>query len=322
MSIRQNQCSSWIDEYKASIKSRDTEEKLDLVLYRPLGFIIAKFAHFLKMTPSQLSILGALCGVLAAIIFATHYGSENSFFYLIAGSILFILSGIFDSSDGQLARIANMRTKMGLVLDGVCDAISTIAIYVGISVLLIQNEGWLWSIVVVLAMMSHSYQCAILDFYHREYLFFGIGKVDGEYWNPTYEEMGQIIEKSSTPYERIANHLRRRWVAQQELLSGRTPYQRILMKDFLLKNHNSKLANDFMFEYRKLNLSMLPLWRLIGTNAHTVLIIIFLFFGDIRFYFLTDIVILNLLIVFIAFIQKRRDKKLFDKFAINKTGTK
>ncbi|MDD4972734.1 MAG: CDP-alcohol phosphatidyltransferase family protein [Bacteriovorax sp.] len=300
------------NEFKNSIKSPDTEEKLDLILYRPFGYLIAKIANAFAMTPTMLSITGLYIGLLASYYYLRPLNNQALFF---AGFFL-ILSGVFDSADGQLARISNQSTKIGLVLDGICDSIVTIGIYAACSWPLVVSYGSYFAIIVCLALYLHSCQCAILDFYHREYLYFGYGKTENDmYWNPGINDGIRNIENSSG-LEKFMNQLRLTWIKKQQFLTSRTDSQRQAMRAYLL---NSSLSSkeEFMTLYKDNNLWLLPFWRLVGVNAHTILIIIFMFMHRFDIYLITfDLIIFNLIILTVGFMQKNADQKLFIKLKL------
>ena len=60
-------------EYNAlmmsSIKSLDTEEKVDLAIFRPLGLRIALLAKRLGITPNVITIVSVFAGVAAGHLF-------------------------------------------------------------------------------------------------------------------------------------------------------------------------------------------------------------------------------------------------------------
>lgn len=304
------------NEFKSSIKSPDTEEKLDLILYRPIGYLIAKGANVLKMTPTMLSLFGLYLGLLSGYYYFQLQNNSTITF----ASFLLILSGIFDSADGQLARISNQSTKLGLVLDGICDSIVMIAIYAACAWPFIATYGVSFLVVVCFAIYLHSCQCAILDFYHREYLYFGYGKTENEtYWNPGVNDGIASVKNSKSTYERVLNKLRLGWIRKQQFLTTRSDSNRLEMRNYLL-NSNSFSRKEFMDAYRRNNLWLLPLWRLVGVNAHTALIIISMYMRRFDIYLIAfDLVIFNLIILVVAFLQKKADQKLFSelKFKFN-----
>ncbi len=298
---------SLFQEFKSSIKSPDTEEKVDLILYRPLGFLIAKASSYTSITPTFLSLCGLACGFISA----WYYTFPHQIPALILGSIYLVLSGIFDSADGQLARLANRSTKLGLILDGICDSFVTISSYLACSIPFVEKYGYLFWLVVVAALYLHSCQCAILDFYHREYLYFGYGKTENEtYWNPGMKDGQELIDKA-VGIEKFMNSLRMTWIKKQQLLTTRPDHLRQEMRRYILRCSAAE-KEYFMEIYKKNNRWLLPYWRLIGVNAHTFLIILFMFMGRFDVYAVAfDIVILNILIFLVGMIQKRADSKLF-----------
>ncbi len=81
---------------------------------------------------------------------------------------------------------------------------------------------------------------------------------------------------------------------------------------------DENLKNRFCEAYRKHNLKMLSLWRLNGTNFHTICLLTFIFFRRFDLYLiLVDILVLNILMIFIRQIQRRQDEKLFLEFQIS-----
>ncbi len=296
-----------VKEYKSSIKSRDTEEKLDLVLYRPLGFIIAKISHILGLTPTMLSIAGVISGLGAA----WFYLDVNNTSSLVVASLLFILSGVFDSSDGQLARISGQSTRLGMILDGICDSLVMILVYIAASLPFIQHYGWPFIFFTLGALFLHSSQSSLLDFYHREYLYFGYGKTENDaYWNPTIKEARTGISQSSRPLETLFRKLHFNWVREQQILTTRDNEARFSMRKILLGPDEQK-KDQLKQTYRKHNLALLTFWRLLGPNFHIIMMIIFIFLHRFDLYLLlVDYIALNLVIIVAGKIQKRQDDKM------------
>jgi hypothetical protein len=293
---------SWREEFWHSIKSFDTEEKLDLYFYRPVGFLIAKTAKPLKLTPTQLTLVGLVLGISAGF-FYRHNQSTDS---LIIGSALFILSGLFDSADGQLARMVGQSSKLGLVLDGVCDNFVFASVYINSAITMMDVYGaWIFPIA-VLAGVCHSMQSSMLDFYNREYLYFGYGKVDGDYWNPTLTEAIKERE-TATGLDSLMIRLRFSWLWQQNKLTTRTEAFRYKMQS-ILRGPQSK---EFQTIYRDTNRTILRFWRLMGPNFHTIMIIVCVFLRRFDLYLIcVDIGFLSIALLTLRFFQRRQDDAL------------
>lgn len=295
---------SFLEAYRKSIKSLDTEEKLDLYFYRLFGFAVAQAASRLNITPSHLTFMGLATGVLGG----GFYYHNTSAMSLALGTTLFILSGIFDSADGQLARMTGRFTKMGLILDGICDTLVFVSIYF-FSLLPLMSHYGVWIIVIgTVAGICHSFQSATLDFYNREYLYFGHGKiVEGDYWNPSLREASEVTRKANGFWEKWLLRMRYNWLSQQYLVATRTDDDRARMKAMVLGPRSIPFQNT----YRELNRNVLRFWCLLGANFHTLMIILFVFLRRFDLYLLlVDILFLNMVMLGLRYFQRDQDCKL------------
>ena len=57
------------EQLQASLKSADTEEWIDLLFYRPIGYQWALFFKKISVTPNTISVLTIFLGVAARIVF-------------------------------------------------------------------------------------------------------------------------------------------------------------------------------------------------------------------------------------------------------------
>src|SRR5436305_4503002 len=92
-------------------KPAEVEGYFDRNFYTPLGGWIARRLSRTKLTPNQVSWLsvGAAAAAAAAYLFPSLTGA-------LAGSALFLLSGVLDSADGQLARATGRTSELGETL--------------------------------------------------------------------------------------------------------------------------------------------------------------------------------------------------------------
>ncbi|MBF0206735.1 MAG: CDP-alcohol phosphatidyltransferase family protein [Oligoflexia bacterium] len=319
---------TYIGQYRQSIKSWEAEEKLDLFFYRPLGFLCAKTAKFIGISPTEVTVLGIFSGLAAAFCFWQYVNlpilsgrpgfADLLSFY--AGVFFFLLSGILDSADGQLARLTGKSSRVGLVLDGVADNIVFTSVYIAAISALIRADAYgpYFFFFALLAGFAHSNQSAMLDFMHREYLYFGCGKNhNDDYWNPTLEEARNFREKGNVR-EIIVPLLRYSWIWQQQKFSVRSSQQRMRMKAKLQElSDNGGDTDHFSAAYRSYNRYIISFWRLLGSNFHTFAIIFFIFIRHFEWYLLwVDLLGLNLVMVVANYWQKKQDEKFFKLFAI------
>lgn len=88
----------------ATLKSMDTEEWLDIHFTRPLGYVWALFFNKFNIHPNVVTILSIILGIAAGICF---YYSDMT--HTILGIFLLIWANIYDSTDGQLARMTGKK---------------------------------------------------------------------------------------------------------------------------------------------------------------------------------------------------------------------
>ena len=146
-----------------AFKAYEIEELVDVYFFRRLGFLVARFAATLRLTPTQVTVFGALVGIAGgALLYDQRLG-----FYAFA---LLILHGIIDSADGQLARMTGQVTELGRVLDGGAGYLTHAAIYLAIAAGVMHRGGnsaiLIW---MVLAGISNAVQAQMYEYHRHEY---------------------------------------------------------------------------------------------------------------------------------------------------------
>lgn len=282
---------SWIEEFRRSLKAPEAEDKIDLFFYRPLGFAVAKAGGRAGLSPTHLTLLGAIAGLLAGALFYTGPGPA-----VLGASGLLLLSGILDSADGQLARLSGRSTPFGRVLDGICDNVVFSAVYIGCTLPLMGKIGWWAWPLAIFAGVSHSMQSSLLDFYNREYLYYA-GPASPADWNQLVTQ----ARRNDGWWEKL--HCT--WLRQQALFCTRSTAVRLAMHEA------RKRYPNFSGAYRRHNLGLLHLWRPLGANVHTFAIIAFAYLARFELYLiLIDIAFLNVWLLFAWSAQRAADQDL------------
>lgn len=157
--------------YRSSLKNIAVEEPVDLLLHRPLGYVLARLCYPTRITPDQLTIVSMLLGIAAGALIYASVGREG-FGHLPLAALLFVLSAIVDCSDGQLARMRRSSSRLGRMLDGAVDAVVQIAVVpAGIVHLFVRRGGvsrwdaWAWAIAGVLAVLGGMRHTTLYDQY-------------------------------------------------------------------------------------------------------------------------------------------------------------
>ncbi|NPV36425.1 MAG: CDP-alcohol phosphatidyltransferase family protein [Bacteroidales bacterium] len=151
---------NWYKEYLASLKTLETEELIDLVVFRPLGFLVVKGVKKTTITPNQLTIAALIAGIAAGFAFAQ--GGREAF---ITGSLLYFLFNVLDCSDGQLARLKHNGTPAGRIIDGAADYIAGIAVFLGIGFGYMEHfeNPMIWWVILIGATISNILHSMVTD---------------------------------------------------------------------------------------------------------------------------------------------------------------
>lgn len=169
---------------RASFKSDDTEEWLDVHFTRPIGLAFALFWNRFGVHPNTITILSIFLGAAAGVMF---YFTD--LWHNVAGVLLLMFANFCDSTDGQMARLTGKKTLVGRVLDGLSGDVWFVFIYVAIA-LRVGNafhEEWGWGAYVasfalcsLAGFVCHSRQSSLADYYRQIHLFFLLGKEGSE----------------------------------------------------------------------------------------------------------------------------------------------
>src|SRR5512143_3409903 len=154
-----------------ALKGAGVEEWCDVHFFRPAGIRVARALYPTPVTPDQVTLLCLVVGLLAG-----HLMVYRSVALTLTGVGLFVVSDIFDSADGQLARLRGSSTRFGRILDGVSDNLRFLNLYLHLMVRLILDGWGGWAVgLVVAAGISHALQSAAADFMRHAFLEAGTG---------------------------------------------------------------------------------------------------------------------------------------------------
>lgn len=192
-------------------KGEAVEEWIDLRFFRPAGLRLARALVPTAVTPNQVTVWGMLVGVLAGHLFLYSSRTVNCI-----GVALFIVSDIFDSADGQLARLRGSSSRLGRLLDGAGDNVRFASLY-GHLLARLLFAGWGWSAVLLFAMAawSHSLQSAAVDFVRNAFLDVAEGE-GGEL------DLPEDVPVAGRGLVRFGARLYRDYVRRQAFLFPRT----------------------------------------------------------------------------------------------------
>ncbi len=161
---------------EATFKSQDTEEWLDIHFTRPLGLMWANLFNRFNVHPNVVTLLSIVLGAAAGVMF--YY---PDLLHTVAGILLLVWANLYDSADGQLARMTGKKTMWGRVLDGFAGDVWFFAIYAAICLRLTPEWGiWIWLLAAASGFIFHAKQCQLADYYRNIHLYFIKGKSGSE----------------------------------------------------------------------------------------------------------------------------------------------
>jgi phosphatidylglycerophosphate synthase len=291
---------------KSTYKAKDTEETLDKIFYRPLGYVMALGFKALGLTPNAVTIISIFVGIAAGHFFYYESISLNLF-----GIALLILANTMDSADGQLARITNTKSRIGRILDGLAGNLWFVSIYLHLYFRFINNGYDPSSILLlVVAGISHSFQSAYADYLRNYYLMFLHGKDKSE-----IEESENIREKyyklswGKNFYQKFLMRVYLNYTLEQELFSKNIIKLYDLAKNKFALNIPERISSL----YKKMNQPLVKYFNILTTNTRMIFLFIALFLNEPILYFLFELTLLNILFIYVVLKHEKNSSTIFDE---------
>ena len=298
-------------------KSNDTEEWLDRVFTRPIGYLWAKFFERLGVHPNVVTVLSIIIGISSAFFFAHgSWRTEGSYGLImnVIGILLMMWANFYDSADGQLARMTGKKTELGRILDGAASIIIFIPVYCALVWRCTQHHemefGWLdisetqintviyglvlFAIALFSGFVCHSGQCRLADYYRQIHLFFLKGESEAEFSTSIHQQQlydampwrGHLIEK--TFLKTYVNYTR-----QQE--KATPAFQRLMQRLHDLYGKAGNEPESFRNEFRKRSLPLIPLTNILTFNTRAITLYVCCLVDLPWLYFVFEIVVMSAL---------------------------
>ncbi|MEO8664572.1 MAG: CDP-alcohol phosphatidyltransferase family protein [Ignavibacteria bacterium] len=278
-------------EFKESLKTVDSEEILDLIIFRPVSFVLVKLIYNTGITPNQISIVALIFGILSGVL----YGFGTYEFFILASASFFICNTL-DCMDGQLARLKKNGTKIGRVIDGFIDYITSISVFLGLGIAMTSITGnplYSWALTIA-AGISKALQNMFFDHYRNMYL---------EYVYHKASSVDEEIVEYSDEQERLKNVKGKS--LEKFLISLYLAYSNFQKKS--TRHIDLKVSPE---EFKARNKLLLRLWSWIGSTTHMVVLIIFSLLNRIDLYLIVTITLGNFIFIILLLWQKSVIKKL------------
>jgi phosphatidylglycerophosphate synthase len=289
--MKTNTVNQWtnkhLTEYKRSLKNSQAEEFLDVVLYRPLAYIIIRALDILRLKPNHYTFMALIAGLIGA-----YDLTKGDAAHFIRGSLLFGLFSILDCCDGMQARLKNNGSEWGRILDGVVDYTVNICSYIGLGIGLSKGiiplpySPWM---LVILSGVSKLFHSATYDHYLYEFLC---------YHNHGYSYLGKEKEKTQQQLHRVQG--------QPGML-----FTQYGLKIYLLFLHFQGLVSgnsSSSQQNQSKNLTLMKLWGVIAPTVHVTIMMIAFYYVQPMIYFFYSVIFANLWFVILLILQRRKDQ--------------
>lgn len=297
---------SWKEDYKRSLKSSDTEEGIDLAFYRPIGYMWARLAARLGVTPNAITIASIFLGVGAGVCFGF-----NDLLVNVAGMLLLIWANSFDSADGQLARLTHQYSRLGRILDGVSGDLWFAAIYIAIVIRenavipIFHDHPWQLWVIALTAGFFHAKQASTADCYRQFHLYFLKGS-EGSELDSSASLRRQLREAAVTWrgnfFRRLCMEIYIAYTRSQERF---TPQMQALRRALAERWPDGQIPRWFRSDFRRLSLPLMKYTNILTFNWRAIGLFITLFIGEPWLYFIYELTLLNLLWIYMIWRHER-----------------
>ncbi|MBR1883168.1 MAG: CDP-alcohol phosphatidyltransferase family protein [Muribaculaceae bacterium] len=304
------------EEYRASLKSMDTEEHIDLYFYRPLGFLWAKLFARLGVTPNVVTIASIFLGVAGGVLL--YFGAQPWLWLNYVGIFLIIWANTYDSADGQLARLTKQYSRIGRILDGLSGDLWFIAIYFAIvyrelffgDKLLYDffaNHHWMIWTLAIAAGLSHAKQAAMADYYRQFHLYFLKGEEGSELDSTTAltEQLRSLTWRGNF-MQKLTLWFYRNYTRQQEATTPRMQQLRARLKE---RYADGVIPQSFRDRFRQQSLPLMKYTNMLSFNTRIIAMFVSVIIQMPWLYFAFELIVLNAMLIYMIIRHERMCKK-------------
>ncbi|MBQ6166858.1 MAG: CDP-alcohol phosphatidyltransferase family protein [Muribaculaceae bacterium] len=310
------------EEYQSSLKSSDTEEWFDLHFHRPLGFLWAKLFEKIGVSPNAITVASIFMGVIGGAML--YFGQRELAWINWLGMLLITWADTFDSADGQLARMTQQYSRMGRILDGVSGDLWFAAICFAIvfreldfgdrltgSLYFANHEWQIWALGIA-AGASHALQAAMADYYRQFHLFFLKGQQGSELDSTAkLNEQYHQLEWGRNFWSKMPLFFYRGYTSNQEHMTPKMQRLRAALKERY--GEDGVPTQEFREYFRQLSLPLMKYTNILTFNTRTIACFIAVLINIPWLYFAFEIVVLNILLIYMVLRHEGICKKALKK---------
>ncbi|WP_258043119.1 CDP-alcohol phosphatidyltransferase family protein [Sphingomonas sp. NBWT7] len=267
---------------------------MNRVLYHPAARRLATALARTPVTPNMVSLFGALMVVTTGILYA-RVGTPAA---IAGGFLLHLLWHVVDGADGDLARMTGRASPIGELVDGLCDYGGHIILYVLLATTLDDAIGIGAWVLAVAAGLSRVMQSVFAESSRRSYQWWAYGV-------PWLQHNRAVPRGPGRAFSAL-------YLLLSGLVTGATDRVNALVAGAEIDPHErhriARLA-------RESGPAILGIPAALGANPRTVMLGVSMLAGSSIWFFLVEITVLNVLLVFGIARQRAQCRRLIDLIA-------
>ena len=305
------------EKFKATLKSTETEDWLDLHVIRPFCYYCAVFFAKFDIHPNTVTIWSMIIGAASAIFFGCgsfYYGGTMGLVYNVIAIVLLMIADVLDCTDGQLARLTGKKSRIGRILDGVAGFVWFIPIYhvlvwrfynhhelefsfLGIpdteqNVLIVTAVAYALGLIAGIAGLAGQQRLA--DYYIQVHLFFLKGEKGSELDNSQrQQEIYDQMPQDAPKYERYFQKSYIDYTKKQEAVTPQ--FQRLMKKLRETFGSSDQIPAEVREEFRQKSLPVIFWNGLLTFNFRESWLFLFCLLDVPVLHFVFEIVVMGLL---------------------------
>ncbi len=294
-------------ESMRAFKAWEIEDGLDRRFFRPLAAMCVAGCARLRATPNQVSVAGMLVRMSAAPLLMARFPVA----LLLAVALLW-LAEVLDATDGQLARRLGQASLSGRIVDGLCDKLAFLVVYIALGLGLASRYGeWVWIPASLLAGVSHSHQGALYDFYRTEYIRIVKDRVAAGRELLVVTASGRATRPGGIGGRAMMGLYQAYLVSQTVTTPAYQPLKRAIETTF----RDRDISPRFAEAYAAHQLGMVRSANRLGPNVHLVLLSLCVLLRRPEWYLLANLVPLNLYAIALTWAQRGPSARLLEELA-------
>lgn len=232
--------------------------------------------------------------------------------HTIIGILLLIWANLYDSADGQLARMTGKKTRWGRILDGFAGDVWFFTIYAAICLRLQGNYipgttvkwgFWIWLLAAISGLIFHGKQCQLADYYRNIHLFFIKGKSGSELDN--FEKLRKEFHSLSWKKDgmwKLFLYFYGNYTRSQEKMTPNFQLFKLKLGD---KYGDEPVCPELANKFRKGSLPLMKWANILTFNTRAIALYISLLIGQPWLYFIFEITVMNIIF---AYMRHKHEK--------------